>query len=115
MPSTWSNPEQLLSKNAGLVVPNRSILLLTFPMNRTDSVPSLFWRSLVGAAALLITSVAQAGQLDSGTFQPAIDETKGITLFAFDNVSIPFTRSLKLEMHPPEKYTGNPVLGRGKS
>jgi hypothetical protein len=84
-------------------------------MNRTDSGPSLPWRSFLGAAALLITSVAQASQLDSGKFQPVIDETKGTTLFAFDNVSIPFTRSLKLEMHPPEKYTGNPVLGRGKS
>ena len=43
-----------------------------------------------------------------------IDEKTETTLFAFDNVSIPFTRSLKLEMHAPEKYAGNPVVGRGK-
>ena len=65
--------------------------------------------------ALLGHTLAWAGQLASGTFKPDIDELKGQTLFAFDNVSIPFTRSLKVEMHAPEKYSGNPVLGRGKS
>lgn len=43
------------------------------------------------------------------------DESTAISVFAFDDVSIPFTRSLQLQMHQPEKYPGNPVLGRGKS
>lgn len=61
------------------------------------------------------TAAVAAGQLDSGTFRPEIDETRVQTLFAFDQVSIPFTRNLQLEMHAPEKYAGNPVLGRGRS
>lgn len=63
---------------------------------------------------LLSVATVSASQLDSGTFRPLIDERDGQTLFAFDDVSIPFTRSLKVEMHAPEKYAGNPVLGRGK-
>jgi hypothetical protein len=63
--------------------------------------------------ALLAITTGHAAPLDSGTFQPLIDETKGRTLFAFDNVSIAFTRSLELTMHQPEKYSGNPVVARG--
>ena len=62
---------------------------------------------------LLLPTLLGAGQLDSGTFRPTFDETKGATLFAFDSVSIPFTRSLELTMHRPEKYAGNPVVARG--
>jgi hypothetical protein len=36
-----------------------------------------------------------------------------VTLFAFDDVSIPFTQNLRLEMRPPERRPGNPVLWRG--
>jgi hypothetical protein len=36
-----------------------------------------------------------------------------VTLFAFDNQSIPFSRNLRLEMHQPKKHPGNPVMGRG--
>lgn len=46
-------------------------------------------------------------------FKPVIDETKATTLFAFDNVSIPFTRSLELELNKPEKFGDNPVVARG--
>jgi hypothetical protein len=67
------------------------------------------------AASLLLTSViGRTGQLDSGGFKPVIQEQDGQTLFAFDNLSIPFTRSLKVTMHAPEKYEQNPVLGRGQ-
>ena len=62
---------------------------------------------------LLVVATASASQLDRGTFQPVVDELAGQTLFAFDNVSIPFTRSLELEMRKPEKHAGNPVLARG--
>lgn len=42
------------------------------------------------------------------------DETKGTTLFAFDNVSIPHTQNLKLEMRQPVRFEGNPVVRRGE-
>ncbi len=41
------------------------------------------------------------------------DETRVTTLFAFDQVSIPFTQNLKLEMRQPQKHAANPVLKRG--
>ncbi|QDT95983.1 glycoside hydrolase family protein [Gimesia aquarii] len=41
------------------------------------------------------------------------DETKAITLFAFDDVSIPFMQNLKLEMRSPQRHPANPVLRRG--
>lgn len=41
------------------------------------------------------------------------DETKATTLFAFDDVSIPFTQNLKLEMRSPSKHPANPVVRRG--
>lgn len=43
------------------------------------------------------------------------DETKATTLFAFDNVSIPHTQNLKLEMRQPVRFDGNPVLRRGEA
>ncbi len=67
--------------------------------------------SLLAATA----PVGRAGELDDGSFQPVIDELDGQTaVCSFDTVSIPFTRSLKIEMHPPEKYSGNPILARGE-
>src|ERR1700735_4640048 len=36
-----------------------------------------------------------------------------LTLFGFDNDSIPFSRNLYLTMHPVRKYAGNPVVRRG--
>lgn len=73
------------------------------------------WTNVWLAASLLLAAApaGRAGQLDDGTFQPAINELDGETLFAFDNVSIPFLRSLKITMHAPEKYSGNPVVARG--
>lgn len=74
------------------------------------------FRSPLAMLALALASVSglQAGQTDDGTFKPVFDETKATTLFAFDNVSIPFTRSLELTMRTPEKYAGNPVVARGE-
>lgn len=62
---------------------------------------------------LLLAASVRASELDSGTFKPVIDELQGQTIFAFDNVAIPFTRSLKLEMTTPRKYSGNPIITRG--
>jgi hypothetical protein len=36
------------------------------------------------------------------------------TLFAFDDVAIPFTHNLRLSMHPPRKHPANPVSPRGE-
>ncbi len=62
---------------------------------------------------LVLGLAARAGELDSGTFKPVIDELHGQTIFAFDSVAIPFTRSLELKMQAPVKYSGNPVVARG--
>ncbi|MBL9114187.1 MAG: hypothetical protein JNJ83_04210 [Verrucomicrobiaceae bacterium] len=41
------------------------------------------------------------------------DETNSNTLFAFDDVSIPHTQNLRLEMAQPVRHPANPVLPRG--
>src|SRR5262249_9786928 len=41
------------------------------------------------------------------------DETKTTTLFAFDNVSIPHSQNLRLEMRAPTRHPANPVVPRG--
>ncbi len=45
----------------------------------------------------------------------AANEASEVTLFAFDNHMIPHVQNLKLEMHKPTKYEGNPVVARGES
>jgi len=42
------------------------------------------------------------------------DETAGVTLFAFDQVAIPFSQNLRLEMRSPVRHPSNPVVPRGK-
>jgi len=41
------------------------------------------------------------------------DETQAVTLFAFDDVSIPHTQNLRLAMRQPVKHAANPVVSRG--
>ncbi|MCP5557580.1 MAG: hypothetical protein H7A55_07475 [Verrucomicrobiaceae bacterium] len=41
------------------------------------------------------------------------DETKAMTLFAFDDVSIPHSQNLHLEMRQPQRHADNPVVERG--
>lgn len=41
------------------------------------------------------------------------DETKVVTLFGFDQGSIPFTENLRIKMRQPVKYPKNPVVPRG--
>ncbi len=50
-----------------------------------------------------------------GAFAESVyfDETRAVTLFAFDDVSIPFTRNLKLVMREPRRHPANPVVRRG--
>jgi hypothetical protein len=41
------------------------------------------------------------------------DEAKVTTIFAFDNVSIPHSQNLRLEMRSPTRHPANPVVRRG--
>jgi hypothetical protein len=52
-----------------------------------------------------------AGIVVYGAGQPSAVEK--VTLFAFDDVSIPFRQNLYLQMHSGQKHPGNPVLKRG--
>ena len=42
------------------------------------------------------------------------DETAGTTIFAFDQVSIPHSQNLRLEMRSPGRHSANPVVPRGQ-
>jgi len=55
--------------------------------------------------SLLLISIASGADY--------FDETKATTFFAFDNVSIPHTQNLKLEMRQPARHPANPVVKRG--
>jgi hypothetical protein len=58
-----------------------------------------------------ITRGRQPGDAEKGS--GFFDETKAVTLFAFDDVSIPFTQNLKLEMVTPQRHSANPIVTRG--
>lgn len=60
------------------------------------------------ASAMLLLPQAPADAA-TGFF----DETRAVTLFAFDDISIPFSQNLKLVMRAPEKHPANPVVKRG--
>ncbi len=62
------------------------------------------WRSI--AVCLLLSVAASAAEL--------FDETAATTLFAFDQVSIPHSQNLRLEMRAPAKHPANPVVPRGQ-
>lgn len=61
----------------------------------------------VGIAVMLGRTAAAA---DAPTY---FDETQVTTLFAFDDVSIPHSQNLRLEMRKPTRHPENPVLPRG--
>jgi len=82
-------------------------------LNPVTLIQSLRKPAALGLGLLLGLGAIRAGELDGGTFKPVIDETQGQTIFAFDSVAIPFTRSLELKMQAPVKYSGNPVVARG--
>ena len=70
----------------------------------------LFAFAVACAAAV---SMLSASDESSGSDLDYFDETEVATLFAFDDVSIPFTQNLSLEMRCPERHPANPVLARG--
>ncbi|MBL8848110.1 MAG: hypothetical protein JNG89_00410 [Planctomycetaceae bacterium] len=68
-------------------------------------------RGFLGSAAL----AGAAGFANSSTrANDGAIATTGVTLFAFDDVSIPHRRNLRLNMHQPQKHPANPVLPHGK-
>jgi hypothetical protein len=60
-------------------------------------------------AILAAAATAHAAEPHAALF----DETQAVTLFAFDDQSIPYSRNLKLVMRSPEKHPANPVVARG--
>lgn len=66
---------------------------------------------LMLALSMFISIPSAAGQPTAEFF----DETTCQTLFAFDQVSIPHTQNLRLEMRTPTKHPANPVVPRGKA
>lgn len=62
--------------------------------------------------ALLIFAVGPTASARADD-EKYFDETQAISLFAFDDLAIPFTQNLKLEMNQPEKHPDNPVVKRG--
>ena len=59
-------------------------------------VAGIFWAGAAGVFA----AEEDGGAARGGFF----DETRGTTLFAFDEVSLPFSQNLKLVMRSPERH-----------
>ncbi|WP_026876566.1 carbohydrate binding domain-containing protein [Jiangella gansuensis] len=73
---------------------------------------------LVGAAAggLALAGVRTANAPEAVAAEVVSGEPGGeITLFGFDQVSIPFVQNLKVEMRTPTKHPANPVVPLGSS
>lgn len=74
-------------------------------------------RRLMGAMVRRLAAVVGSSMAITGVAsQPRgalFDEAKTRTIFAFDQASIPFPQSLRLELRKPEKYPANPVVRRG--
>jgi len=62
---------------------------------------------------LLIVAAFMAGLHAKPAHAELFDETDAITLFAFDDLAIPFSQRLKLAMNRPDKHPDNPVVRRG--
>ena len=71
---------------------------------------------ILGGLVCLVTVSVTTFAADDIATQPAyFDETRAITLFALDDVSIPFTQNLKLSMRTPQRHPSNPVVRRGEA
>lgn len=87
-------------------------------MNRIVTVKSN-WLPFAGCAALLISTLATPAEICKANpggerrKDSYFDETQAVTLFAFDDVSIPFSQNLKLELQSPRRHPANPVVRRG--
>ena len=63
--------------------------------------------------AVLLFTASSVLHANTTALAEYFDESKAITLFAFDEVSIPFTHNLRLEMRTPNRHPANPVVRRG--
>ena len=79
-----------------------------------NTVPRLRFGLLCGLASVIGVSILSASDKSSESNSAYFDETKATTLFAFDDVSIPFTQNLKLQMRSPKRHPANPVVRRGE-
>ena len=77
----------------------------------SSACPSTWLATLL----LLFTAIGVSPTLgqDVSGHSSYFDETQALTLFAFDDVSIPFTRNLTLRMRSPKRHLANPVVRRG--
>jgi len=82
------------------------------------TLPRIIFLSMVLPIIGLTTSDAalgettrQAGITVLGAAPTTVDNA---VLFAFDDVSIPFTSNLKLTMYPAKKHPSNPLISSGK-
>jgi len=66
-------------------------------------------------AFAIVDSAAGGDSKSEGAERAYFDETKAVTLFSFDDVSIPFTQNLKMRMRRPERHPSNPVVKIGGS
>src|SRR5580692_3097604 len=73
----------------------------------TQCLPAAIFGVLLSATALSAPEPA----ITSFAATPASADE--VTLFAFDNYSIPFQRNLYLTMRPARKYAGNPIVTWG--
>ncbi len=62
--------------------------------------------------SFFLTGLLTLGMSTLSPAAEAFDQTRAVTLFAFDTVAIPFSQNLKLEMRSPQKHPANPVLRR---
>ena len=85
-------------------------------MNRSTISLRGWCRRLVacGLASAVGVSMLAASDETIASGSAYFDETEATTLFACDDVSIPFTQNLKLEMRSPKRHPANPVLRRGE-
>lgn len=65
------------------------------------------------AVAIVVGAFASRLLAADGPAAALFDETACRTLFAFDDVSIPHTQNLRLEMRSPARHPANPVVPRG--
>ncbi|MES2694686.1 MAG: hypothetical protein V4773_14520 [Verrucomicrobiota bacterium] len=79
------------------------------PLSLFPRIPVRVSRRLSRLAAVAWLAIAASAT----AAEPLFDETQATTLFAFDQVSIPFTENLRIKMRQPEKHPANPVVKRG--
>ena len=85
-------------------------MIFSFSVWRAECCKNILALSVTLIFTVVNYSVAHE---KSPTRRIYFDETDAVTLFAFDDVSIPFTQNLKLVLHSPRRHPANPVVRRG--